>query len=93
MSALFIYFYKILSLMSVRSAIGKIHSGSRFFLGTGCAEPQHLPFELVKQGGTTDRLHDVEIVHILTVGSAPPAEQRFARHFRFDEIITKHVAT
>lgn len=69
-------------LMSSSKAIAKIHSGSRIFLGSGCAEPQHLLLELVKQGGETDRLHDVEIVHILTIGSAPHAEQRFARHFR-----------
>ena len=73
-------------LMSARKAIGKIHSGCRIFLGSGCAEPQHLLYELVKQGGTTDRLHDVEIVHILTVGNAPHAEQRFTRHFRHNSL-------
>jgi len=73
-------------LMSAHDAIGKIHSGSRVFLGSGCAEPQHLLFELVNQGGNTDRLHDVEIVHILTVGSAPHAERRFARHFRHNSL-------
>ena len=73
-------------LMSVSNAISKIHSGSRIFLGSGCAVPQHLLFELVKQGGESDRLHDVEIVHILTVGSAPHVEQRFARHFRHNSL-------
>jgi len=73
-------------LMSARDAIGKIHSGSRVFLGSGCAEPQYLLFELVKQGGETNRLHDVEIVHILSVGSAPHAERRFAKHFRHNSL-------
>jgi len=73
-------------LMSASEAIGKIHSGSRIFLGSGCAEPQHLLFELVEQGGASDRLHDVEIVHILSVGSAPHAKQRFARHFRHNSL-------
>ena len=69
-------------LMSVRDAIGKIRSGNRVFLGSGCAEPQHLLFELVTQGGSSGRLHDVEIVHMLTVGSAPHAEKLFNRNFR-----------
>jgi len=73
-------------LMSASEAIKKVHSGSRVFLGSGCAVPQHLLFELVTQGGTTDRLHDVEIVHILTVGSAPHTERRFARHFRHNSL-------
>ena len=73
-------------LMSAGEAIKKIHTGSRVFLGSGCAEPQHLLYELVEQGGTSKRLHDVEIVHILTVGSAPHAEKRFARHFRHNSL-------
>ena len=73
-------------LMTAKNAVGKIRSGNRLFLGSGCAVPQHLLFELVKQGGTNDRLHDVEIVHILTIGSAPHVERRFARHFRHNSL-------
>ncbi|MFC1539369.1 GNAT family N-acetyltransferase [Candidatus Latescibacterota bacterium] len=73
-------------LMSSSEAIGKIRSGSRIFLGSGCAEPQHLLFELVEQGGNTDRLHDVEIVHIMSVGTAPHAQKRFSRHFRHNSL-------
>lgn len=69
-------------LVSAKKAIDRIHSGSRIFLGSGCAEPQHLLLELVKQGILADRLHDVEIVDILSVGSFPHAEPRFLRHFR-----------
>ncbi len=73
-------------LMSASNAIRKIHSGSRVFLGSGCAVPQYLLYEMVTQGGTTNRLHDVEIVHILTVGSAPHLERRFTRHFRHNSL-------
>ena len=69
-------------LMDVRTAISKIHSGNRVFLGSGCAEPRHLLFELVTHGGTSGRLNDVEIVHMLTVSNAPHAERRFDRNFR-----------
>jgi acyl-CoA hydrolase/RimJ/RimL family protein N-acetyltransferase len=68
--------------MSAKAAIDRIHSGSRIFLGSGCAKPQHLLLELLKQGILTDRLHDVEIVDILSLGVMPHAESRFARHFR-----------
>jgi acyl-CoA hydrolase/GNAT superfamily N-acetyltransferase len=73
-------------LMKASQAIGKIRSGSRIFLGSGCAEPQHLLLELVEQGGNTDRLHDVEIVHILNVGNAPHTQKRFTRHFRHNSL-------
>jgi len=69
-------------LMSAEKAISRIHTGSRIFLGSGCTEPQHLLYELVKQGAESDRLHDVEIVHILSIGSAPHTDRRFSRHFR-----------
>ena len=69
-------------LVTTKKAIGRIHSGSRIFLGSGCAQPQHMLLELIKQGILTNRLHDVEIVDILSVGSVPHAEHRFARHFR-----------
>lgn len=68
--------------VTAEEAISKISSGSRIFLGSGCAEPQHLLEELVRIGGTEGRLNDVEIVHMLTVGSAPHAQKRFDQHFR-----------
>ena len=69
-------------LVTAEQALSKIRSGSRLFLGSGCAEPQHLLEELVRLGGTKGMLNDVEIVHMLTVGSAPHAEKRFDQHFR-----------
>lgn len=73
-------------LMSARDALLKIRSGSRIFLGPGCGEPQHLLNELVALGGTNRQLTDVEIVHMLTVGSAPHAHKRYDRHFRHNSL-------
>ena len=69
-------------LTTAEQAISKIRSGSRIFLGSGCSEPQHLLEELVRLGGKEGLLSDVEIVHMLTVGSAPHAQKRFDQHFR-----------
>lgn len=72
--------------MSARDALLKIRSGSRVFLSPGCGEPQHLLDELVKLGGTEKRLHDVEIVHMLTVGSAPHAQKAYDKNFRHNSL-------
>jgi len=66
-------------LMTAQQALSAIRSGSRVFLGSGCAEPQHLLNTLVELGST---LNDVEIVHMLTFGSAPHAVKQFDRNFR-----------
>jgi len=73
-------------LMSARDALLKIRSGSRAFLGPGCGEPQYLLEELVNLGGMDGRLNDVEIVHMLTVGSAPHAKKRYDRNFRHNSL-------
>ncbi len=73
-------------LMDARKALLKIRSGSRVFLGPGCGEPQHLLEELVKLGGKGGALNDVEIVHMLTVGSAPHAKKAYDRNFRHNSL-------
>ncbi|MBN1802014.1 MAG: GNAT family N-acetyltransferase [Candidatus Lokiarchaeota archaeon] len=45
-------------------AIKKIIPGNRIFIGTGCAEPQALTKELIKQ---SESLLDTEIIHFLTI--------------------------
>ncbi len=72
--------------MSARDALLKIRSGTRVFLSPGCGEPQHLLEELVRLGGEGGRLNDVEIVHMLTVGSAPHAQKRYDRRFRHNSL-------
>jgi acyl-CoA hydrolase/GNAT superfamily N-acetyltransferase len=63
----------------VDEAIGRIRSGSRIFLGSGCAAPQTLAEELCRQA---ERLRDIEVCSLLTLGSADYAGERFFGHFR-----------
>jgi acyl-CoA hydrolase len=42
--------------------------------------------ELVKLGAEENRLNDVEIVHMLTLGSAPHAKKAYDRHFRHNSL-------
>ncbi|MBN1873072.1 MAG: GNAT family N-acetyltransferase [Anaerolineae bacterium] len=73
-------------LVSARTALLKIRSGSRVFISPGCGEPQYLLEELVKLGGEGNRLNDVEIVHMLTVGAALHAQKVYDRHFRHNSL-------
>ena len=59
-------------------AVARLKPGNRVFVGTGCAEPIALVQAL------TDRateLADVEIVHLLTMGEAPYADQKLSECF------------
>jgi acyl-CoA hydrolase len=49
------------------------------FLGTACAEPQYLVQGLIDRA---DRLHDVQLLHFITLGNAPYTDQRFDTRFR-----------
>ncbi len=65
--------------MTASQAIGKIKSGSRIFIGTGCGQPQGLVEEL-----TSDRnkIEDAEIYHLFTQGLAPYIKEEYANKFR-----------
>ncbi len=71
---------------SATDALMQIRSGSRVFLSPGCGEPQHLLEELVRLGAEGRRLNDVEIVHMLTVGSAPHARKVYDQNFRHNSL-------
>jgi acyl-CoA hydrolase/GNAT superfamily N-acetyltransferase len=61
------------------AAIAHVASGSRVFVGSGCAKPQTLVRELARQA---DRLRGVEIVSLLTFGAADYAAPEFDSCFR-----------
>jgi acyl-CoA hydrolase/GNAT superfamily N-acetyltransferase len=61
------------------AALAGVQSGARVFVGSGCAEPQHLVRALCRQAR---RLHDIEIVHLLTAGVAHYVDDDFLGHFR-----------
>jgi len=60
---------------SAAKAMRLIRSGSNVFVGTGCGQPQHLVHALVEH---CTEITDVHIVHLLTSGSAPYADEQFA---------------
>ena len=62
-------------------AMKSIQSGDSIFIGTGCAQPQHLVNALVEH---TDRIYDAHIVHLLTVGTAPYADEKFREKFKMN---------
>ncbi len=64
---------------SLETALASVRRGAKVFLGTACAEPQHLVNGLMEKA---DSLHDVQILHFVTLGNAPYTEKRFDTRFR-----------
>ncbi len=64
---------------SLSRALQAVKRGAKVFLGTACAEPQHLVQGLID---SADRLHDVQILHFVTIGDAPYTAKRFEPRFR-----------
>jgi len=67
-------------IVSAAEAVSHIKTGSRIFIGTGCAAPQLLIEALVSQSAVDDAL----ICHLLTMGVAPYAHDKFQNRFRFN---------
>jgi len=68
----------------IRQASGAmklIKSGDRVFIGTGCGQPQHLVEALVEH---SSHIYDAHIVHLLTMGAAPYAEEKFREKFKMN---------
>ncbi len=66
-------------LMSARDALRCVDSGMRVYIHPGCAEPEALVEALM---GRAPFVHDVEIVHLLTLGTAPYVAPEMEGHFR-----------
>jgi len=62
-------------------ATKSIKSGNTIFIGTGCAQPQHLVNALVEHSG---HIYDAHIVHLLTVGEAPYADAKLGEKFKMN---------
>ncbi|MDD5063163.1 MAG: GNAT family N-acetyltransferase [Phycisphaerae bacterium] len=63
------------------SAMKLIKSGNHIFIGTGCGQPQHLVEALVKH---SSGITDAHIVHLLTMGAAPYADEKFREKFKMN---------
>ena len=67
-------------LSSHQEALKCVKRGQRVFIGSACAEPQLLVEELSRLGA---QLADTEIVHTLTLGTAPYVKPKFIDSFRY----------
>ena len=65
--------------MSAAESLVKLRSGMRVFIGSGCAAPQFLIEALTARW---PEIYDVEVLHILTHGSALYARHDLLEHFR-----------
>ena len=62
-------------------AMKLIKSGDHIFIGTACAQPQHLVAALVEHSA---HIYDAHIVHLLTMGAAPYADEKFREKFKMN---------
>ena len=63
------------------SAVKLIKSGNSIFIGTGCGQPQHLVDALVRHSA---HIYDAHIIHLLTMGAAPYADEKFREKFKMN---------
>jgi acyl-CoA hydrolase len=66
---------------SAPDAMKIIKPGNSIFIGTGCGQPQHLVNSLVEQA---KHIYDAHIIHLLTMGSAPYADEKFREKFNMN---------
>jgi acyl-CoA hydrolase len=66
-------------LQSAEEALRAVQSGMRVYIQPGCAEPETLVEALLKRAPF---VHDVEVVHLLTLGCADYVAPEMAGHFR-----------
>jgi acyl-CoA hydrolase len=65
--------------MSAAQALEAVHSGSRVWIQSGCGTPSTLVDALVARA---PQVRDVEVVHMMTLGSADYTKPEYAGHFR-----------
>jgi len=70
-------------LQTADAAMHFIKSGMRVYIQPGCAEPETLVEALIRRA---PEVHDVEIVHMMTMGAAPYVAPAMAGHFRHNAV-------
>jgi len=68
-------------IVTAPEAMRLIRPGNSVFIGTGCGQPQHLVKALVEH---SSHLSDTNILHLLTMGVAPYADERFREKFKMN---------
>jgi len=66
---------------TAEEAMKLVKSGDHIFIGTACAQPQHLVEALVEHSA---HIYDAHIVHLLTMGAAPYATEKFREKFKIN---------
>jgi len=66
---------------TVLTAMKLVKSGNSIFIGTGCAQPQHLVKALVEH---SSHIYDAHIIHLLTMGVAPYVDEKFREKFKMN---------
>jgi 4-hydroxybutyrate CoA-transferase len=66
-------------LQTSEESVRIVHSGMRVYIQPGCAEPETLVEALLKRAPF---VHDVEVVHLLTLGNADYVAPEMEGHFR-----------
>jgi acyl-CoA hydrolase len=67
--------------VTASAAMKAIKSGDTIFVGTGCAQPQHLIQALVEH---SSHIYEAHIVHLLTMGEAPYVQEQFRDKFKMN---------
>jgi 4-hydroxybutyrate CoA-transferase len=70
-------------LKTADEALRCVESGMRVYIQPGCAEPETLVEALMRRG---PMVHDVEIVHMMTMGCAPYVAPEMEGHFRHNAV-------
>ncbi|MBC8481507.1 MAG: GNAT family N-acetyltransferase [Planctomycetes bacterium] len=68
-------------ILTAASAMKFVKSGNSIFIGTGCAQPQHLVNALVEH---SSNIYDAHVVHLLTMGTAPYAQEKYRDKFKIN---------
>ncbi|MBI3478680.1 MAG: acetyl-CoA hydrolase/transferase family protein [Acidobacteria bacterium] len=68
---------------TAEEALRCVESGMRVYIQPGCAEPETLVEALMHRGPDVE---DVEIVHMMTMGTAPYVAPEMAGHFRHNAV-------
>src|SRR5262250_1791775 len=66
-----------------QEALLYVQSGMRVYIQPGCAEPETLVEALMQRG---PQVEDVEVVHMMTMGSAPYVAAEMEGHFRHNAV-------
>jgi acyl-CoA hydrolase len=66
---------------TAEEAVKAVKPGNSVFIGTGCAQPQHPVRALAEH---SRHIYDAHIIHMLTVGEAPYAEEQYRDKFKMN---------